>query len=105
MKYFLVSNNALSGTIPSQLEELKNLTLLSMENALFTGTIPAFLGQLDLLEDVALANNLLTGSVPPEIIDKINLYNNFNVYGNELKDLIPIDGQVICTAPNSINGE
>ena len=43
--------------------------------------------------------------MPIEIVDKIPSYDTFNVYGNLLSDLIPIEGEVICTATNNSTGQ
>merc|ERR1712032_41268 len=97
IEYFQVENNILNGTIPSQLGQMTDMVYLTLYSNKLTGTIPSTLGQLNLLVDLDLSNNSLTGSVPAEIVDKIPSYNDFNVYGNQLSNLTPIDGQVICT--------
>lgn len=43
--------------------------------------------------------NALTGSIPEELLSINNkTFTNFNVYGNQLSDLISIPGEEICTA-------
>merc|ERR1712183_1007267 len=98
MEHFIIDGNLLSGTIPSQLGQMKNMKYLGLQYNGLTGTIPSALGLLNLLEGLDLSNNYLIGSVPAEIVEKIASYNNFNVYGNQLSDLSPINGQIICTA-------
>lgn len=48
-------------------------------------------------------NNKLTGSVPVSIVSN-RTYVNFDVSGNQLSDLIPVDGQTICSNINSATG-
>ena len=45
-----------------------------------------------------IEENMLTGNVPAEIMNKSASFDNLNVYGNKLSNLIPVDGRVICTA-------
>jgi len=61
------------------------------------------LGQLSNLTNLELNNNDLTGSVPVSIVLN-RTYVNFDVYGNQLSALSPIDGQTICTSINNTIG-
>ncbi|KAH9795834.1 putative LRR receptor-like serine/threonine-protein kinase [Citrus sinensis] len=60
---------------------LKNLTDLSLRNALITGTIPFGIGELQMLQILFLGNNSLSGTLPDqksENLQKMNLaVNNF----------------------------
>jgi len=55
------------------------------------------------LKFAVLDINGLTGSVPLEIAK--NTLLDLGIYDNELSDLIPVDGKVICSADNSTNGD
>merc|ERR1711971_449653 len=77
------------------------MSYLGLQYNGLTGTIPSTLGQLNILEYLDLSNNYLTGSVPADIVVKAASYDEFNLYGNQLSDLTPIDGQVICTTTTS----
>ncbi|KZV36121.1 Disease resistance family protein [Dorcoceras hygrometricum] len=59
-----VRANRLSGLLPEQLRQFKNLQLLDLGNNSFTGSIPANLGNLSSLETLRLDNNELTGDLP-----------------------------------------
>jgi len=55
------------------------------------------------VETLDLNDNKLTGSVPVTIVSD-RTYDSFNVNGNQLSDLIPVDGQTICTNINNDTG-
>ena len=59
-----LSENNLTGTIPPELGDLANLTLLTLEENGLSGTIPPELGNLANLETLNLAENGLTGDLP-----------------------------------------
>ena len=66
-----VSNNLLTGSIQSQIGQLKNLKVLNASNNQMTG-VPAEVGQLSKLEVLDLSNNQLTG-LPNELGNLQNL--------------------------------
>lgn len=66
-----ISDNKLSGALPSEIRQLKNLKVLNVSNNDMTG-VPAEIGQLSKLEVLNLSNNRLTG-LPYELGNLKNL--------------------------------
>ncbi|KAI8831378.1 hypothetical protein BC829DRAFT_409745 [Chytridium lagenaria] len=62
--FLYLYNNQLTGSIPSQLGNLRNLTYLFLYNNQLEGTIPQELGNLRILRELYLENNYLSGAVP-----------------------------------------
>ncbi len=65
--------NALSGTIPPQLGDLEQLTLLHLHRNRLTGPIPQELARLTSLRTLTLDSNALSGEVPPQLAKLPNL--------------------------------
>lgn len=78
-----LSNNELSGALPSQVGQLKKLKVLNLSDNNFTG-VPAEVGQLSELEILNLSNNQLTG-LPNELGNLSNL-KLLNVSGNSYSE-------------------
>ena len=109
-----LGNNQLNGKIPSQLEDLFFLRILSLhsnnliENIPITfgnfnnleelilslnnlsGTIPSELGNLIELEDLRLGSNFFSGNIPSSIGNLVNL-KWLELSDNELSGTIPIE--------------
>ena len=81
-------STGLSGTIPTDLGELVNLTYLNLGYNNLTGEIPSEIGNLINLEQINLYGNELTGSIPEEIGNLTNLVG-IDVYDNNLTGEIP----------------
>ncbi|WOH09959.1 hypothetical protein DCAR_0729420 [Daucus carota subsp. sativus] len=64
LKYMLLGENQIAGSIPLALGNLSALTTLNLSNNLLNGTLPAELSQLRSLEQLILSNNYLTGEIP-----------------------------------------
>ncbi|MCY4600682.1 MAG: hypothetical protein OXF27_12290 [Acidobacteria bacterium] len=81
-------DNALNGSLPTQLGNLTYLSWLVLLNNDLTDTIPATLRKLDHLDTLDLGGNALTGDVPAWLGDLSNL-RNLLLWGNELTGTIP----------------
>ncbi len=83
-----INTNSLSGEIPAELGNLSNLTVLNLcENSL-SGSVPTSLGDLTNLAELYLHNNNLTGSVPSQLGSLSNL-TNLHMHQNSLSGSIP----------------
>lgn len=78
-----VSNNNLTGALPSEIGNLKNLKILKAGNNKMTG-VPAEVGHLEKLEILDLSDNQLTG-LPYELGDLKNL-RILNLSGNNYSE-------------------
>ncbi|MEN8219915.1 MAG: S8 family serine peptidase [Pseudomonadota bacterium] len=85
-----LSENQLTGSIPTELGKLINLWDLGLSNNELSGSIPSELGKLINLRDLGLSNNQLTGSIPTELGKLIN-FEFLWLDGNELCGEIPVD--------------
>lgn len=74
-----VSNNKLTGALPSEINKLKNLKILNASNNLMTG-VSAEIGQLQNLEILDLSNNQLTGL--PYELGNLQKLKTLNLSGN-----------------------
>ena len=83
-----LSYNRLSGTIPAQLGNLSNLTTLDLSGNQLTGTIPTQLGNLSNLEVLNLWGNRLTGTIPAQLGNLSNL-TTLDLSHNKLTGTIP----------------
>jgi len=69
----LLDSNELSGEIPQELGQLSRLTTLYLNSNELSGTIPPELGQLSSLQDLLLNSNQLCGKIPSELMNLTNL--------------------------------
>ena len=65
----LLAGESLSGSIPSSLGRLFELTHLNLSSNSLTGEIPLQLGRLENLEELRLSGNSLTGCIPLPLKD------------------------------------
>ena len=83
-----LSENELSGAIPPELGNLRNLEWLDLSENELSGTIPPELGNLRNLRGLALGGNSLSGVIPPELGNLINL-TGLALWSNGLSGSIP----------------
>ena len=83
-----LSNNELSGPIPSALGSLANLETLNLGSNALNGPIPAALGSLANLQRLELGVNALSGPIPSALGSLANL-ESLNLTVNALSGPIP----------------
>lgn len=86
----LLSNNGLTGIIPSQIGNLTHLTQLNLSNNQLSGSIPFEIGNLTLLTSLKLNSNQLTGNIPPDIWNH-DVLTSLNLEFNQLTGTIPVE--------------
>ena len=85
-----LSDNQLTGEIPTELGDLANLEELYLWGNQLTGEIPTELGSLANLTGLSLSDNQLTGEIPTELGDLANLEELY-LWGNQLTGEIPAE--------------
>ena len=86
--HLALSQNQLSGEIPTELGSLANLEELYLWGNQLTGEIPAELGDLANLEELYLSDNQLSGEIPTELGGLANL-EALDLWDNQLSGEIP----------------
>jgi hypothetical protein len=79
--------NNLAGALPSEIQQLTALTVLSLESNDLTGPIPAELGQLEALEALYLHDNQLSGAVPADELARLPALAVLWLQDNQLSGL------------------
>ncbi|KAL5720183.1 non-specific serine/threonine protein kinase [Ranunculus cassubicifolius] len=69
-----LSNNLISGNIPTGIENLQNLIILSLHVNSFTGHIPTTIGNLQKLQILSLKENRLSGEIPSTLRNMSSLF-------------------------------
>ena len=95
-KYFTATlyadKNGLSGTIPTEMGLLTELTDIDFDKNALTGTIPTELGNIQNIVLFELDENALTGSIPTEVgrmtsVRKLDLRKSESLYSSALPAL------------------
>lgn len=89
-----LSDNLLSGSIPSSFSELQNLRLLSLMYNSMSGSVPEGIAKLKNLDTLLIWNNYFSGSLPQDL-GRFSQLKWVDVSTNNLVGLIPPD---ICAA-------
>ncbi|CAM0943759.1 unnamed protein product [Alopecurus aequalis] len=85
-----LGSNHISGTIPDNIDNLLNLTMLFLDGNLLTGKIPSTLGHLSNLGALVLSRNQLHGDIPSSL-GNLGRLNMLHLQENELTGNIPVD--------------
>ena len=88
LEYLGLSSNQLTGPMPPELGDLNNLRWLHLSQNQLTGGIPTELGNLSSLEYLFLDVNQLTGGIPTELGNLSNL-EYLGLSSNQLTGSIP----------------
>lgn len=88
-----LSNNQLTGQIPSSLGGLKSLKLLDLSHNSLHGNIPTSIGDLQSVENLDLAYNTLSGGIPTTFA-KLQQLTTLDLSNNKLQGRIPRSSQL-----------
>ncbi|KAK9082856.1 hypothetical protein Scep_029327 [Stephania cephalantha] len=86
--FLFLNENRISGQVPQQIGNLKNLKLLDLSRNELTGQIPHTIWNLTQLTTLNLFYNILTGSIPPEI-GNLTALQTLDISINELSGELP----------------
>eukprot|EP00547_Thalassionema_nitzschioides_P003621 CAMPEP_0194212994 /NCGR_PEP_ID=MMETSP0156-20130528/13252_1 /TAXON_ID=33649 /ORGANISM="Thalassionema nitzschioides, Strain L26-B" /LENGTH=780 /DNA_ID=CAMNT_0038940921 /DNA_START=136 /DNA_END=2478 /DNA_ORIENTATION=- len=87
MQMFAVSNNMLSGALPTSVVDLPKLIELQLHGNMLTGTIPEVYGSMTTLEILELQLNDLEGSIPDSLYN-LTLLSELSLEDNNLNGTI-----------------
>jgi hypothetical protein len=90
IKLFLINRN-LTGTIPTSIANMINLTHLHLSNNSISGTIPSALGFLKDLQVISIGRNRLTGSIPSSLGSWSKLRQIKLQYNNSIGERVVTD--------------
>jgi Leucine-rich repeat (LRR) protein len=101
--------NQLTGSIPTELDNLTLLSSLSLSQNQLSGSIPVELGNLVYLQNLSLWQNQLTGNIPTEL-GNLTLLEYLPLCENQLTGNIPTElGNLtqlvdLCLSTNQLSG-
>ncbi|CAI0552251.1 unnamed protein product [Linum tenue] len=84
----IISDNWITGSIPSGLENLVNLNMVDLSLNLFTGRIPSYFGNFSNLQGLQLQGNQFSGRIPSSLGNLTQL-NRVDISSNHLEGAIP----------------
>ena len=80
--------NKIAGTIPAAIENLKELRVLDLSFNQLTGVIPSAIGEMTNLKDLELYMNRISGQLPISI-GKLQNIETLALFNNDLEGQIP----------------
>ncbi|XP_052143156.1 receptor-like protein 3 [Oryza glaberrima] len=102
-KMLNLGNNKLSGVIPMEIGQLKELLSLNLSFNNLNGEIPQAISNLKNLMVLDLSSNHLTGPIPSGLVN-LHFLSEFNVSYNDLEGPVPIGGQFSTFLSSSFAG-
>lgn len=81
-----LSDNSLTGNLPSDVGNLGRLRLLNLARNQMSGDLPSELNKIDGLEYLDLSNNNFNGKIPDKLSSRLEV---FNVSYNDLEGTVP----------------
>ncbi|XP_021888458.1 probable LRR receptor-like serine/threonine-protein kinase At4g20940 [Carica papaya] len=84
-----MANNSISGTLPDNIGDVKNLEFLDLSNNLFSSSLPPGIGKLDSLRNLSLAGNNFSGEIPDSISAMTSIHS-LDMSRNSLSGPLPI---------------
>ncbi|CAL5337194.1 unnamed protein product [Camellia sinensis] len=88
LQRLLLQDTMLGGQLPSQLGNLKHLTILALDNNNFSGQIPTSLGNLINISYLRLNQNQFFGQIPRNF-GNLSKLTNLNLFANQLSGSVP----------------
>lgn len=103
-----ISNNKISGSIPSSLGYLEHLLKLNLSRNQLTGFIPAEFGNLRSVMEIDLSDNHLSGLIPQELSQIQNMFllrlENNNLSGDVMSLINCLSLSVLNVSYNNLAG-
>ncbi|KAJ0075463.1 hypothetical protein Patl1_35213 [Pistacia atlantica] len=98
-----LSNNDLSGDIPSEIGDLQRIKAMNLSNNFLSRSIPKSFSNLKSIESLDLSHNKLSGQIPRQLTG-LNYLAVFNVSYNNLSGPTPNEGQFATFVESSYIG-
>ncbi|XP_028124358.1 probable LRR receptor-like serine/threonine-protein kinase At3g47570 [Camellia sinensis] len=98
-----ISHNKLSSGIPSSLGSCTSLERLYLDNNSFGGTFPQLLSSLKAIEELSLSHNNLSGEIP-KFLETFPFLRNLNLFFNNLEGEVPVGGVFLNATAISVSG-
>ena len=97
------SKNSLSGEIPKEVTNLRELQSLNLSYNLLIGSIPVNIGTMGSLESIDFSMNQISGQIPSSM-SSLTFLSHLNLSNNNLTGKIPLSTQLQSLDPSSFIG-